>query len=403
MRRLAVVVALVAGLAVAIWLTLDSGDGPVPEARVTSTSTSSAATTTSTLFDPTTTAPPPPSTTPSISPEERLLLAWTRGRLPKGFSRQVAGLEQVTGVTTVRGGMLHLVDPDPGLPGGFVIPVEALAFDPITYPSVRPGERSAWLQELGRREVVLGSTSARLRPERPGDGLEVADGPPLEAAGVAEDGAVGGGEVAMTTDTGEEVGVDTPRYLLLRYTGDRALLEGSIRALLPGDVAVRVRAPGETQILRHADSVLPQAAIKDVFGEFSYRATETGFEMDTGWQEESIITSDVPLLGQLRCHRDLVPSLTGAMEELIDRGLDTLIDRSQGCFNPRFVAGQESISRHAWGAAVDINIGTGSEGRRSIQDPRLLEVMERWGFTSGHDWLLPDPGHFEYIRPPGEG
>jgi hypothetical protein len=27
-------------------------------------------------------------------------------------------------------------------------------------------------------------------------------------------------------------------------------------------------------------------------------------------------------------------------------------------------------------------------------------VMERWGFVSGGDWLIPDPGHFEYLRPP---
>jgi len=48
---------------------------------------------------------------------------------------------------------------------------------------------------------------------------------------------------------------------------------------------------------------------------------------------------------------------------------------------------------------VDINIGTNPGGLESAQDPRLVEVMERWGFTSGHAWLVPDPGHFEYVQP----
>jgi hypothetical protein len=25
--------------------------------------------------------------------------------------------------------------------------------------------------------------------------------------------------------------------------------------------------------------------------------------------------------------------------------------------------------------------------------------MERWGFTWGGRWLVPDPAHFEYLRP----
>jgi hypothetical protein len=29
-----------------------------------------------------------------------------------------------------------------------------------------------------------------------------------------------------------------------------------------------------------------------------------------------------------------------------------------------------------------------------------VEVMERWGFAWGGRWLIPDPAHFEYLRPP---
>jgi hypothetical protein len=36
-----------------------------------------------------------------------------------------------------------------------------------------------------------------------------------------------------------------------------------------------------------------------------------------------------------------------------------------------------------------------------VQDPRLVEIFQQWGFTWGGQWLVSDPAHFEYVRPPG--
>ena len=58
------------------------------------------------------------------------------------------------------------------------------------------------------------------------------------------------------------------------------------------------------------------------------------------------------------------------------------------------------VSRHAWGAALDINYGRNPTGVSSGQDPRLVEIMERWGFTWGGTWLVPDAMHFEFLRFP---
>ena len=60
------------------------------------------------------------------------------------------------------------------------------------------------------------------------------------------------------------------------------------------------------------------------------------------------------------------------------------------------------------GAGPSVSVATWSDGRawlkvRWTDDPRLVEVMERWGFTSGHQWLISDPGHFEYVQPPSPG
>jgi hypothetical protein len=31
-------------------------------------------------------------------------------------------------------------------------------------------------------------------------------------------------------------------------------------------------------------------------------------------------------------------------------------------------------------------------------DPRLIEIMERWGLAWGGRWIVPDGMHFEYLR-----
>jgi hypothetical protein len=50
--------------------------------------------------------------------------------------------------------------------------------------------------------------------------------------------------------------------------------------------------------------------------------------------------------------------------------------------------------------AIDLNAGQNPTGLASVQDPRLLEVFARWGFTDGSGWLVTDAGHFEYVAPP---
>ncbi|MGH2726880.1 MAG: M15 family metallopeptidase, partial [Actinomycetota bacterium] len=37
-------------------------------------------------------------------------------------------------------------------------------------------------------------------------------------------------------------------------------------------------------------------------------------------------------------------------------------------------------------------------GEKPRQDPRLVALMERWGFTWGGRWLVPDGMHFEFVR-----
>ncbi len=383
---------------------IDAVPDPVPASTATTAPPPTAATT-STTAPPTTALPTTTAPAPPVSDEA--LLVWTPGRLPAEFADAVAGLAGVEAVTVVRAEQVGLVAwtsadgmEAGGAPAGFQYPVEVGAFDPASYGEFVAPDVAAALGGLGPGDALLGETAARLRGIGPGGGLELTGGTRLVVRGVVDDVAIGGMEIAVAPGTLPEV--DEERYLLARYRGERAELEAAIVQLLPAGVAARVRFPGETPVLRHGDAVLPQVSIKEAFGEFAIRPSGGGFEIDPAWVGAHIVEAEVPLLGMVVCHRDLLPALRGAMEEVERRNLAFLVDPEgfQGCFNPRFIAGRRDPSRHAWGVAVDLNFGANPTGRESAQDPRLVAVMERWGFTSGHDWLIPDPGHFEYLRPP---
>jgi hypothetical protein len=57
-----------------------------------------------------------------------------------------------------------------------------------------------------------------------------------------------------------------------------------------------------------------------------------------------------------------------------------------------------SIAHHAWGSAIDLNASANPQGLPPHQDRRLVSIFERWGFTWGGRWLVPDGMHFELLR-----
>lgn len=340
--------------------------------------------------------------------EERLVLVWTPGGLPADLLAEVEELAGVQDATVVHGGMLELTatlgaegSPVPVQPDGFVVPLDAIAIDPERYASLAPASDRKALAQLQPGEALLGATSATLRAAAPGSQLLLADGTAVTVAGVVADEAVAAAEVVVHRDGPPLLTV--PRYLLVRYRGARSDLEQAVRALAP-TVPVRLREAGETPFLRHGDAVLPQSLVKERFGEFAYRPGGEGeLVQDPVWVAEHIVTVDVPILGRIRCHRAVVDAVHGALTELADRNLGMVIDPAgyQGCHHARLTNAGDAMSRHAWGVALDLNVPENPQGRTSAQDSRLVEVFERWGFTWGGSWLVPDAAHVEYLQPSG--
>jgi D-alanyl-D-alanine carboxypeptidase len=344
------------------------------------------------------------------APSERVLLVWAAHRLPSGLAARLRAVPGITSVTTVRGDLVELVRsttaewrPVDTPRKGMVIPLDAVAFDPATYPSFLPVSARAAFRRLGRGEALLGATSARLRRLGVGGRLLIGRSRWLTVAGVVDDSLVGGAELALTSASGRAAGVRTDRYLLVTYRTGRAKVERAIRERLPAGLRPRFRGPGETPFFRNGDAVLPQALVKERFGEFAYRpGPGRTFTQDPAWEAAHIVTTRLPILGRVHCHRALLRALGGALHELRQRNLAGLVDPAGfgGCWNPRLIRVGAGVSRHAWGAAVDLNTRGNPTGLESAQDPRLVEVMRRWGFTWGGHWLVPDPSHFEYLRAP---
>jgi hypothetical protein len=360
----------------------------------------------------TTAAPPIPTAAPAADREPAVLMAWTADALDPGLVAAARSDPAVLELSVVQGGIVDLVashDAEGAVvdapADGWTVPLDLVAFDPAEQlPFVAAADRAA-VAALGPGEALLGRTSATLRRLGPGGVLDLRGGESVVVSAVVEDTTIGGAEVAVDRPTAEALGSDRERYLLATYGGDRAALEARWRNRLAVAADARFRAPGEAPYLRDSDAVLPPAQIKARFGEFTYRRGEGDeFEQEVAWQAAHLVNVDLPIVGPVRCNRDVIDALTGALNDVRRAGLASLIDPAgfQGCWNPRLTRSGTALSRHAWGVAVDLNFGQNHTGFASVQDPRLLEIFARWGFTNGSDWLVPDAGHFEYVAPPAD-
>ena len=143
--------------------------------------------------------------------------------------------------------------------------------------------------------------------------------------------------------------------------------------------------------------ILPTALVKEMFGDFQIKERDgVWITTEPSWRDENIQQKRMPILGLTRCHRLMWEPLEGALNQIVAEGLQDSLSveefrTSGGCYAPRrinrFDAGG-SISRHAWGIAIDINTKSG-------YPPRVVEIFNDWGFAWGGTWTSPDEMHFE--------
>ncbi len=297
-------------------------------------------------------------------------------------------------------------EPIQSAPTGFVIPMAALALDPVESRSVIGTDVADALQSGA---VVMGESSARLRGAQVGDVVRFVgwDGTTQQVpiGAVVPDQRVRSAELVFSTATAAQFGFSRLSSVTISGFSDKEALYQDLVSTFTGEFVGIDPDPG-----RNVDDVLSDVAAKRMYGEFAYEFTGPGdkIRIDPAWVGSNIITVNLPVLGQFKCHRSMVPYLESAIDEVIAAGLDSIIDRADfqiagGCYNARLIRGGDkggAISRHSWGIAVDINPSSNPYGGVVAMDPRIAEIFHKWGFAWGGGWVYTDGAHFEWTRLP---
>jgi hypothetical protein len=405
-RRTALTSLLLAGVAGTIALGATVASPPGPEAAPAPSA-----------------APPTPAPTPredvtSPAADERdadttaTLLMWSRGGVARDVVAAASALPDVVAATLVRTDTVGLTGSRTAdgvtvddLPTGYTVPVSVAAVDPATFAAVAGTDAGTVVAALAPGGALLSTTGAALRQLAAGDELDLAGRPGLSITAVVPDGLVGSAEVVVHVDDADTTGMRPGGSLRVRHTAPpgpaTAALTDALLALLPPDRPGRVVDPASDEE-RPAPLVLSLAEVKRRFGEFAYRPRDGVREIDVAgdFVSANIVTTSVPILGSVTCHRDILPDLRGALGEIVDLGLADTIDpaRYAGCYYARRISTSGAgLSRHAWGIALDINVDLSQPGLGPPPPPEVIAAFARHGFRWGGDFLVPDNHHFEWV------
>jgi hypothetical protein len=288
-------------------------------------------------------------------------------------------------------------------PAGFGYPLLTAAIDP-TAPIVSDAVRTV----LARGEAAMGELSASIRGAQVGDLLDLE---PLTGGtitvrigAIVSDRELFNSELMLGKSIALQLGIDRP-FAIVAYGEAIDRVEASIRGSV-FDPAIRIDGLVDEVL---SDPVLSVASVKARFGEFAIRdAGGDQVEIDPAWVDANVVDVDLAPLGIFRCHRLVVPYLRGVVSELHRSSLIQLLDPADfqlagGCYNPRFNRGGDpgySLSRHAWGIAIDLNPSSNPYGSVPTLPLAVVEVFRRWGFSWGGSWSTPDGMHFEWRQLP---
>ena len=350
------------------------------------------------------TAPGPRRSTPAApapTPVPPVVMVRRAHGVPAGWPRRAARIPGVARVVRVRRGQALLRRTIDGrtveaVRPGHAVPIDTLVASPRAYASMLPADVRRVVAATAPGEAVLSRTGAALRRVGSGAVLSLAGGGRLRVAAVVDDAHLNGAEMLVAR---RGAGIETrAAHMLVRLRSPRA--ERSVEREFRGD-RVRVVARGGVSPGTARGGIVRPAELKQRFGEVAVRLPygRDWVKLDPAWVRRNIVSARVPVLGRVTCNRRMLPALLRALREVERRGLGRLIDRGDyaGCWAPRRIPASGSLSLHALGLAVDFNASTNGQYREGDQNPRLVRIMERHGFTWGGRWpTAPDPMHFEW-------
>ena len=338
-------------------------------------------------------------------------LAWMPGGFRLGFRAAVSAMPGLTATVVVAGDTLWRTasrvlrtDVDRPTPP-YRVPIDTFAVDRRIHDLHPAAYRDVVTRTLADGRAVLGTTSAAVRRLGVGGrcGAAVWRSPSEPSFRMRSSAGARRSFHARKAHGSEWSTIDTS--WLARRPRCPTRRSSSCYGLSPRTGYPCAAAPGEVPYVRVASGSTPPVVLKEVFGEFAAypdAADPIQLHVDPAWIEAHLPTRTVPVLGRETCNRAFFRALEGAMRQLQREGLAHLVTSNAGCYNPELLASLPTASPafHAYGAAIDINAPENPFGATPTQDPRLVAVMEHWGFNWGGTFLVPDGMHFEYLRPP---
>jgi hypothetical protein len=281
--------------------------------------------------------------------------------------------------------------------------VSALGVDPSTFRAFAAqgtAEADAVWQAVARGEVIASHAFGNEVGLELGGDLAVAPAggaePMTMRLGALATMGVPGSEIVVDEATGERLGLQPATAALVAAPEgmDPVVLAEEVRKVAGEGAQVDLLSPPA----QNPVAFLTGSKAAQAFGAFSYRYFPDGtIQPDADWVRANIVTTNVPIMGRVTCHRLMIPQLRGALQEVQDSGLGHLLRTYDGCYVPRFIARNpdNSISLHTWGIAIDMDASTNYRGIRGTMDDRIVAIFKRWGFRWGGDWSYTDPMHFE--------
>ena len=215
----------------------------------------------------------------------------------------------------------------------------------------------------------------------------------VEVGEIISDSEIGWFEAVVSKDVGYELGINRNIQAII---WDSKVTENHFVEIYKNIKYKQLRVTFR-DAKANKNWVLPTALVKNYFGDFQIKEKDgTWIIIEPAWRNENIERKEMPIIGRATCNKIMWKPLLGALNQVIDEGLENTLykeefQKSGGCYAPRrinrFNAGG-SISRHAWGIAIDINVKSGYH-------PRVVEIFNEWGFAWGGTWTSPDEMHFE--------
>jgi hypothetical protein len=245
--------------------------------------------------------------------------------------------------------------------------------------------------------IVISELTANLYSIQVGDIMHLVgiNGEPMEivVGDIVSDSKLGWFEAVVNKDIGFKLGIYRNIQAII---WDNKITENHLIEIYRNIKYDKIKVSDQNS-QPNKNWVLPNALVKEMFGDFQIKEKDgTWIITDPKWRVANIQRIEMPIIGRATCHRLMWEPLRGALTQIEEEGLaDTLskeeFTTSGGCYAPRrisrFDAGG-SISRHAWGIAIDINTKSGYV-------PRVVEIFNSWGFAWGGTWTSPDEMHFE--------